>query len=161
MKTKRRDHSTIEWIHGKKDNIGVILPFPIQILENWISEKSVLDIINIFWKKEIKKVYMLDICILLSYWWTDKSILAARYNIFTHPKHHSSEYIFDKTDLRTILSFRQPDIDGRHWKENHHVHIRRGIIDPNDNCRIVRPNFNKHVALFGPPINGQYVTKVV
>jgi hypothetical protein len=159
MRRKKRVCSTVEWIQGKTDNIGVIVPVPIQILEEWISQKGLSNILREFWKIHINKIYLLDICTLLNYWWEDKSILAARYNFLNHPKHNFAEYVFDKSDLRTIIVFRQPDIDGKHWKENH-VHIVRGNIDAKDNCNISRPNFDEHVALFGPPISGLYVIKV-
>ena len=158
MRKKKRDHTTIEWIHGKEDNIGVILPFPIQILDEWVSQKGLSNFIDVFWKEEIDEIFMLDLCALFRYWWMDGSILAARYNFLDHPIHHYSEYVFDKSNLRAIITFRQPDIDGKHWRENH-IHIVRGEIDGKDNCRILKTNFNKHVALFGPPINGQYKIK--
>jgi len=160
MRKDKRSHTTIEWIHGKTDNIGVIIPFPIQILDEWIFQKGLSNILSELWKKKIDKIFMLDLCTLFCYWWKDESILAARYNFINHPKHHFSEYVFDKSGLRTIIGFRQPDIHGKHWRENH-VHIVRGDIEVNDNCKISKPNFNKHVALFGPPINGQYIIKVV
>jgi len=155
----KKNRSTVEWIPGKRDNIGIISPLPTQILDNWLSGKDISKIINMFWSEDTKKVALLDVCALMQFWWKDKSIVAARYTLFTHPEHHKSEIILDKSDSRAIIEFRQPDIDGKHWRANH-IHIIRGEINPSDKCKIKKPNFDKHIELFGPPIRGVYIQKV-
>lgn len=154
-----RNRSIIEWTPGKIDNIGVISIFPAQIFYDYLLGKNIFEIINLFWSRDATKISLLDICTLMQMWWTDKSIIAARYSLLHHPSHHSSEIILDRSDSRAIITFRQPDINGKHWRANH-IHIVRGEIDPSDPCHVIKRNFDKHTELFRRPINGYYIIKV-
>lgn len=140
-----RDKSTVEW-ERKFDNIGMIWIDPPLIIDRYLQNRSPNEIINFFWDLNINEIPFINFCILSGLWWQNSEIIAARVTLHTHPHHHDSQYVFDKENERLIIELRQPDLDGKHWEEKH-IHLKRGEKDPNDNCRIVKPFFNKHIKL--------------
>ena len=144
---------------GRIDNIGVISTYPAQILIEYLWGKNIFEIISLFWNDDVTQITLLDICTLMQMWWADNSISAGRYSLIQHPDYHSSEIILDKQRLRAIIEFRQPDIDGKHWKASH-IHIIRGEIDQTNDFSVIKPNFKRHINLYGSPINGYYIIKV-
>ncbi len=143
---KNYPRSLIEW-ERRIGNVGIIVPWPVEVLEDYLQRNRINDIIDRFWDSENNEVGMLDICTLMIFWWRDSSILKAATSWLAHPKFHYSELIFDKATERLILSFRQPDIDGKHWQTDH-IHISVGKIDPNSRTHIICPRLKrKHIKL--------------
>ena len=158
--SKTRTRQTHEWIRGVIANVGTISPLPYDIIFHHIREKSIYDIIKLFFDNSTQKVDLLDQCVLEQFWWVNTTIVSARYSKIEHPSHYSGEYIFDKSNNeRTIIEIRQPDIDGKHWRADH-IHIKRGTIDPDDVLRILRPTFNAHIELTSTVIQGIYIMKM-
>ncbi len=158
MKGNKKERITVEW---KKDlkNIGCFAPQPFSILLDYIKDKDILKIIDHFFSQNLKEISLLDLCVLNLFWSKDGSIVAARSSWFKHPTHHSSEFIFDKEEERLIVEVRQPDLEGKSWKSTH-IHVVRGQIDTKNNCKIIKPNFHKHVKLIRTPINGKWIIKI-
>ena len=157
-KRTNRKRTTIEWSKGS-ENIGVCIPWPFDILLNYLKNKNYLDIVNSFFSDSLIEVNLLDLCVLNVFWVKNEKIFAARTSWFNHPHHHSSEFIFDKEKERLKITIRQPDLDGMHWKKPH-IHVIRGQIDLKDNCNILKPIFNKHIKLLRSPIKGKYIIKI-
>ena len=152
-----RERITVEWAR-RHENVGVITTYPEQIIQSYIDRRSIGDIFTLFWRKGIETVNLMDICAYTMYWWIDKYIIAARNYWFKHPKHHSSEYIFDRSKLRMIISIRQPDLDGKHWKLPHiYLIIGEKVADC---CGVKYPKQNKHIKLVRPEIDGKYICRV-
>ncbi|HPR52517.1 MAG TPA: hypothetical protein PLU81_12060 [Deltaproteobacteria bacterium] len=140
-----RDKSTVEW-ERKFDNIGVIWIYPPEIIERYLQNRNLIEIINHFWDENISEIPFINFCILSGLWWQNHQIIAARVTVHTHPQHHVSQYVFDKEKERLIIDLRQPDLDGKHWEERH-IHLKRGQKDPNEKCKVIKPFFNKHIKL--------------
>jgi hypothetical protein len=105
---------------------------------------------------------LLDLCVLEQFWWINATIIQARYLQIEHPQYYSGEYVFDKSNKeRTIVTVRQSDIDGKHWKADH-LHIQRGTAEfGNDNNKIIHLTFDKHIELTSTVIiNGAYIMKM-
>jgi hypothetical protein len=151
---------TYEWTRGVIANIGVVTPFPYEILFAHIRERNLFHIIGQFFDDSTTKITLLDQCVFQQFWWIDPNIIRARYSKIEHPTHYSGEYVFDRENgERTILEVRQPDIDGKHWRADH-IHVKRGSMDENDYARITRPTFNEHIELERVPIPGVYIMRV-
>jgi len=158
--SKDRPRKIYEWERGSIANIGTITTIPYDIIFRHIKDKNLYEIVSLFFSNYTRKIHLLDQCVLEQFWWIDSEIIAARYSQIEHPSHYSGEYIFDRnTGERTILEIRQPDIDGKHWKTEH-IHIKRGQIDPNNECTILRTTFNEHIELGGEPIEGVYIIRL-
>lgn len=158
MRKKKRERITIEWKKGSS-NVACFIPWPISILFDYIQNKNPLEIADSFFSRDLKQINLLDLCILTVFWSESKKIIAARSSWFKHPTHHSSEFIFDKEKKRLIIKMRQPDLDGKHWK-NTHVHIIRGQIDPENKCNILKPDFDKHIKLLRTQIAGKWIMNI-
>jgi len=158
VREKSKERITAEW-ERRIDNLGVISVWPSTIISNYLKDKDIPQIINMFWNPNTVKVNSLDVCVLFMSWWNEPKIKAARSSWFKHPTHHSSEYIFDTIGERLILQLRQPDLDGKHWRAEH-IHILKGKIDVRDNCCIIQRHFKNHVEFIRPRINGHYIVKI-
>ena len=156
---RSRSRIDISW-QRNEDNVGVITTHPKSILKEHIRKKGLQNILVFFWGLDLREINMLDVCTMFMYWWKEKDISSAYCSWIRHPNYHSSEYIFDKGDDRLILVLRQPDINGEHWVGGSHVHIVRGKIDPDNQYRVVKPNFDAHIKLTVPQIKGKYICKV-
>ena len=155
---KLRERITIEWTR-RLENIGVITTHPQEIIQNYIHQRNIGKILTLFWNRGIKIVSLLDFCAYTMYWWIDKSVIAARTSWLKHPKHHSSEYFFDKTYSRLKLEIRQPDLDGVHWRTTH-IHLVFGDKDAVNCCNIRNPMVNMHIQLIRPDIQGKYICRI-
>ncbi len=158
--SKAKEREFHEWKKGLIANIGTVSTLPYDIIFHHIKDKSIYDIVNLFFDNKTKIINQLDQCILEQFWWIDAGIISARYSKIKHPLYYSGEYIFDRDNgERTLIEVRQPDIDGKHWKAEH-LHIKRGKIDPENIYGILKPTFNEHIEIASGKINGLYIMKI-
>lgn len=148
MRAKKEKEKRIIGWSRREDNVGVMTTRPRDYLSSYLCSfnKSLQEIINLFWASNVEYITIFDFCTLVRFWWSDEDIKAARLVVHEHPKHADYEYIFDKIVDRLIIKLRQPDLDGKHWKTRH-FHLLRGQINSQDPCLIVKPNFSKHVEI--------------
>ena len=158
--SKSKEREFHEWKKGLIANIGTVSTLPYDIIFHHIKDKSIYEIVNLFFDNKTKIINQLDQCILEQFWWIDTGIISARYSKIKHPIYYSGEYIFDRDNgERTVIEVRQPDIDGKHWKAEH-LHIKRGKIDPENIYGILKPTFNEHIEIAIGKINGLYIMKI-
>lgn len=157
-KTKLLEKTQQEW-ERKANNIGSHSTYPFSVVLTYLEYNEISDIVESFWDESVQEVTILDFVVLTQYWWLDQSIQSARYSWFYHSKHHVSQYIFDKANTRLSLEMRQPDLDGKHWKDSH-LHIRKGKIDPNNLCNIVHRTYKSHLKICRHRALAHFSTKV-
>lgn len=155
-----RPRVTYEWVAGSISNIGVVTPHPYTVLFDYMRERDLPTIIELFFRNTTQVVDYRDLCVLKQFWWIKPEIKRARYIRVAHPSHYSGEYVFDLANgMRTVLEVRQPDLDGMHWKANH-LHIKRGKVESTYSSKIKHVNFKKHIELKKEKLKGVYYMKV-
>jgi len=147
-----KQHIITEWKPGVLDNVGVIIPFPVEILLKHLSKRNIPFVIESTLYSEISAVNLLDLCTVMLFWWTLNTNSGARYRFIINKNHHSSEYVFDYMEKRTVFQIRDPDINGKHWKSGtKHFHRINGETSTVNEYEVCKP-IKSHIELIKPSV---------